>query len=194
VRRVPWSLVILRAAIAVGLATGLVVGGLSDGRVLALFVIAFASDYFDGVIARAYGVATRRLRQADSLVDTLFYLTLAAVTYQIHPDVIGRHAAAIWICVGTLAVWMLLDLLRWRAAAGFHAFSAKLFAAALGLWAVALYGFGADGPWLVMACAAGTLSHLEGIAISLTLRRHVADVPSLAHALRLRRQPALPAR
>jgi phosphatidylglycerophosphate synthase len=189
VRRVPWSLVILRAGAALALAIGLVAGGLGDRRVLALFVIAFVSDYFDGVIARAYGVATRRLRQADSLVDTLFYLMLAAVTYRLHPDVIRRHTTAIGICVGTLAVWTLLDLLRWRAAAGFHAFSAKLFAAALGVWAVALYGFGVDGPWLVVACAAGTLSHVEGIAISLVLRRHAADVRSLAHALRLRRHP-----
>jgi phosphatidylglycerophosphate synthase len=189
VRRVPWWLVILRAGAALALAIGLVAGGLGDRRVLALFVIAFVSDYFDGVIARAYGVATRRLRQADSLVDTLFYLMLAAVTYHLHPAVIRRHATAIEICLGTLAVWTLLDLLRWRAAAGFHALSAKLFAAALGVWAVALYGFRVDGPWLVVACAAGTLSHVEGIAISLMLRRHAADVRSLAHALRLRRHP-----
>ena len=187
--RVPWSLVILRAGAALVLAIGLVAGGLGDRSVLALFVIAFVSDYFDGVIARACGVATRRLRQADSLVDTLFYLVLAAVTYHLHPDVIRRHATAIVICVGTLVAWMLLDLLRWRAAAGFHAFSAKLFAVALGVWAVALYGFGVDGPWLVVACAAGTLSHVEGIAISLALRSHVADVRSLAHALRLRHHP-----
>ena len=101
-------------------------------------------------------------------------------------EVVRRHAAALAICVGTLAAWVALDLWRWRAAAGFHAWSAKLFAAALGVWAVALYGFRTDGPWLVVACAAGTLSHLEGIAISCTLRRHLTDVPSLAHALRLR--------
>jgi phosphatidylglycerophosphate synthase len=189
-RRVPWSLVILRAGAALALAVGLLAGGLSDGRVLALFVVAFVSDYFDGVIARACGVATRRLRQADSVVDTVFYLVLAAATYRLHPEVVRRHATALATCAGTLAVWAVLDLLRWRAAAGFHAWSAKLFAAALGVWAVLLYGFGVDGPWLVVACAAGTLSHLEGMAISSTLRQHAADVPSLVHALRLRRQPA----
>jgi CDP-diacylglycerol--glycerol-3-phosphate 3-phosphatidyltransferase len=124
--------VILRAAAALALASGLALGGLTDRRVLALFVIAFVSDYFDGVIARACGVATRRLRQADSLVDTLFYLMLAAVTYRLHPEVIRRHALPIELCLGTLGAWVLLDLVRWRAAAGFHAFSAKLFAAALG--------------------------------------------------------------
>ncbi len=73
VRHVPWALVLLRAAAAVALGVGLFAGGLSDGRVMALFAIAFASDYFDGVVARACGVATRGLRQGDSIVDTAFY-------------------------------------------------------------------------------------------------------------------------
>ena len=189
-RLVPWALVVLRGAVALALGAGLFAARLTDGLVLSLFVIAFVSDYFDGVIARACGVATRGLRQADSTVDTAFYLVLAAVTYRLHGEVLRRHAAALAICLGTLAVWAVLDLVRWRAAAGFHAWSAKLFAAALGAWAVALYGFRADGPWLVVACAVGTFSHVEGIAISFTLREHVTDVPTWPHALRLRRQPA----
>jgi phosphatidylglycerophosphate synthase len=187
VRHVPWALVILRLLAAVTLAAGLVGNGLHDRQVVILFAVAFVTDYFDGVIARACGVATRRLRQADSLVDTIFYLVLAAVTCRLHPDVIRRHGTAVAICIGTLGAWYVLDVVRWHAAAGFHAWSAKVFAAALGIWAVLLYGFGIDGPFLVMACAAGTLSHLEGLAISLVLHRHAADVPSLAHAFRLRR-------
>jgi CDP-diacylglycerol--glycerol-3-phosphate 3-phosphatidyltransferase len=190
-RHVPWALVVLRAAVTVALVIGLLAGQLTDGRVLALFAVAFASDYFDGVVARACGVATRRLRQADSTVDTAFYLVVGAATYRLHRDVIERHTTALAVCLGTLGAWAVLDIVRWRAAAGFHAWSAKLFAAALGAWAVALYGFGADGPWLVAACVVGTFSHLEGIAISLTLRQHVADVPTWPHALRLRRR-ALP--
>ena len=188
IRHVPWALVALRAGVTAALGVGLVAGGLTDGRVMALFAVGFASDYFDGVVARACGVATRRLRQADSTVDTAFYLVLGAVTYRLHREVVQRHATALAICLGTLAVWAVLDLVRWRAAAGFHAWSAKLFAAALGVWAVALYGFGADGPWLVVACAVGTFSHLEGIAISCTLREHVTDVATWPQALRLRRR------
>jgi phosphatidylglycerophosphate synthase len=159
---------------------------LTDRLVLALFVVAFVSDYFDGVVARALGVVTRTLRQADSAVDTIFYLVLAGATWRSHPDVLARHAAALAVCLATLGAWYLLDLVRWGAAAGFHAWSAKLFAAALGIWAVMLYGFGIDGPWLVVACLAGTISHLEGIAISLVLRQHATDVPTVLHALRLR--------
>ncbi len=187
----PWLLIAARALAALALAVALVMGVSSDGLVFWLFVVAFVSDYFDGVIARALNVVTRRLRQADSLVDTVFYVVLASATWALHPEALRRHAVALGVCLGTLAAWYLLDVIRWRAVAGFHSWSAKLFAGALGLWAVAQYGFGAGSPWLVVACVAGTLSHLEGIAISLVLRRHAADVPTLLHALRLRAHPVL---
>jgi phosphatidylglycerophosphate synthase len=186
---VPWLLIAARAAATLVLAGALAVGALGDRLILWLFVVAFVSDYFDGVIARALKVVTRRLRQADSLVDTVFYLVLAGATWALHPEALRRHATALGVCLGTLGAWYLLDLIRWRAAAGFHSWSAKLFAAALGIWAVVQYGFGGGGPWLVVACVVGTLSHLEGIAISLVLRRHVADVPTVLHALRLRVGP-----
>ena len=182
----PWLLVAARAGATVALAFALTAGALSDRLVLALFIVAFVSDYFDGVVARALGVVTPALRQADSAVDTIFYLVLAGATWRLHRDVLGRHVLAIAVCLTTLGAWYLLDLVRWRAVAGFHAWSAKLFAAALGLWVVMLYAFGIDGPWLVIACATGTLSHLEGIATSLVLRQHAEDVPTVIHALRLR--------
>jgi phosphatidylglycerophosphate synthase len=182
----PWLLVAARAGATIVLGVALAVGALTDRLVFALFIVAFVTDYFDGVVARALGVVTRALRQADSAVDTIFYLVVAGATWKLHREVVGRHAAALAVCLATLGAWYLFDLLRWHAVAGFHAWSAKLFAAALGLWAVMLYGFGVDGPWLVVACAAGTLSHLEGIAISLALRQHATDVPTVLHALRLR--------
>lgn len=187
----PWLLIAARAVAALALAVALATRVLGDRLVFWLFVVAFVSDYFDGVIARALNVVTRPLRQADSLVDTIFYVVLAVATWTLHPDELRRHATALGVCLGTLAAWYLLDLIRWRAVAGFHSWSAKLFAGTLGLWAIVQYGLGGGGPWLVVACAAGTFSHLEGIAISLVLRGHVADVPTVLHALRLRASPVV---
>ena len=183
-KMLPWLLVAARAGAAIVLALALAGRVLTDRLVLALFMVAFVSDYFDGVIARALGVVTSALRQADGVVDTIFYLVLASATWTLHPAVLRRHTTALAVCLATLGAWYLLDLVRWRAAAAFHAWSAKLFAASLGVWAVMLYGFGVDGPWMVVACVAGTVSQLEGIAISLVLRQHETDVPSLLHALR----------
>jgi CDP-diacylglycerol--glycerol-3-phosphate 3-phosphatidyltransferase len=183
---VPWFLIGARALAGVVLAGSLVFGGLSDGWTLAMVIAAFVTDYFDGVIARALRVVTHRLRQADSVVDTAFYLLLAAATWRLHPEALRLHWLATAGCLGTLAAWYLLDLLRWRAAAGYHSWTAKIFALTLGIWAVALYGFGTNDPWLVVAAVFGTVSHLEGIAISLVLPRHQADVRTLVHAFRLR--------
>ena len=182
----PWLLIAARAGATLVMAAAIAGRALTDDLVLALFIVAFVSDYFDGVVARALGVVTRALRQADSVVDTIFYLVLAGATWMLHPEVLERHATALTVCFASLGAWYLLDLVRWRAVAGFHSWCAKLFAAALGVWAVMLYGFGVDGVWLTVACFVGTISHLEGIAISLVLRQHAADVPTLLHARRLR--------
>ena len=186
----PWLLIAARAGATIVLAVGLARSRLTDRLVLALSASWRSSATSSTASSRAHSsVVTRALRQADSAVDTIFYLVLAGATSRLHPDVLGRHAVALSLCLATLGAWFLLDFVRWRAAAGFHAWSAKLFAAALGLWAVMLYGFDVDGPWLIVACVAGTISHLEGIAISLVLRQHATDVPTVLHALRLRARP-----
>jgi CDP-diacylglycerol--glycerol-3-phosphate 3-phosphatidyltransferase len=184
---VPWFLIGARVLAASVLAGGLLLGGVPDRWALVTVIVAFVSDYFDGVIARALGVVTPRLRQADSVVDTVFYLLLAATTWRLHPEALRPHALAVVVCLGTLAAWYLLDLFRWRAAAGYHSWTAKGFALTLGIWAVALFGFSRNDPWLVLAALAGTISNLEGMAISLALQRHQTDVRSLVHAFRLRR-------
>jgi hypothetical protein len=43
---------------------------------------------------------------------------------------------------------------------------------------------------LTATCALGVVSHMEGIAISLVLRRYASDVPTLWHAVRMRRAQA----
>jgi hypothetical protein len=110
----PWLLVAAGAGATVVLGVALAVGALTDRLVLALFIVAFVTDYFDGVVARALGVVTPALRQADSAIDTIFYLVLAAATWKLHRDVLGRHAPALATCLATLGAWYLFDLVRWR--------------------------------------------------------------------------------
>jgi CDP-diacylglycerol--glycerol-3-phosphate 3-phosphatidyltransferase len=167
--------------------TVLFVGRLPDGAVLAACIAAFGADYFDGVIARRWGVATPALRKADSFSDTLFYLSLAYITWKLHGEELREHAFALALCLGSLAAWTLLDAFRWRRFAGFHSWSAKLFGLGLFVWTLLLYGGGASGAALTTACILGLVAHLEGIAISLLLRHDVTDVPTFWHARRMRR-------
>jgi CDP-diacylglycerol--glycerol-3-phosphate 3-phosphatidyltransferase len=190
-RLIPWSLVLLRPVLAVAMLTALLAGRLPDGAVLAACIAAFGADYFDGVLARRWGVATPALRKADSFSDTLFYLSLACITWKLHAEELREHSFALALCLGSLAAWTLLDLFRWRRFAGFHSWSAKLFGLGLFVWTVLLYGGGgASVAALTTACVLGLVAHLEGIAISLLLRHDVTDVPTFWHAWRMRREAA----
>jgi CDP-diacylglycerol--glycerol-3-phosphate 3-phosphatidyltransferase len=174
---------VLAAAFVVGLATGT----LADRFVLVACIAAFWADYFDGALARRWKTVTPALRKADSFADTAFYLTLAVTTWSLHRDELAAHATALTLCLGSLGAWIVLDAVRWRQFAGFHAWSAKLFGVGLFVWTLLLYGGAATGWALPVACALGCISHVEGIAISLVLTRYSADVPTLWHALRTRR-------
>ncbi|APR78575.1 Hypothetical protein A7982_03922 [Minicystis rosea] len=187
---IPWTLVLLRPALAAAFVAGLATETLGDRFVLAACVAAFWADYFDGALARRWGTVTPALRKADSFADTLFYLTLAVVTYRLHADELRAHATALTLCLGSLAAWILLDAVRWRQFAGFHAYSAKLFGVGLFVWTLLLYGGVASETALPIACALGLVAHVEGIAISLTLRDYAADVPTIWHAFRMRRRAA----
>ena len=191
-RHLPWLLIGYRALAGVAMAALLCAGALRDWMVLALMVSAVLSDYYDGRIARALGVATPALRSADSTADTLFHLALAWATWVLHGDVVRAHAGVLAAALGSLAAWYALDLLRWRRPAGFHAWSAKLLGLCLLVWVVLLYGRGDAGWWTTATLALATASHIEGMAISLLLRRHVSDVPTVVHALRLRATQAAP--
>lgn len=186
---IPWVLVLLRPALAAAFVVGLATGTLADRFVLGACIAAFWADYFDGALARRWNTVTPGLRKADSFADTAFYLTLAAATWRLHPDELHAHATALILCLGSLGAWVVLDAVRWRQFAGFHAWSAKLFGVGLFVWTVMLYGGAATGPTLAIVCALGCLSHVEGVAISLALTRYRADVPTLWHALRMRRTP-----
>src|SRR6202044_2455585 len=138
-------------------------------------------------LARRWGTVTPALRKADSFCDTAFYLFLAIVTWKLHRDELRAHATWLTLCLGSLGAWILLDAVRWRQFAGFHAWSAKAFGVGLFVWTLLLYGGVSSGLALPIACALGCVSHVEGIAISLALKQYAADVPSLWHAWRMHR-------
>jgi CDP-diacylglycerol--glycerol-3-phosphate 3-phosphatidyltransferase len=177
----PWGLLSLRLLIAPWLIIAPI--ALSDRAVLLLYVIAFASDYFDGAAARYFRTVTPALRRADSTADTIFFLALAAFILRRHPDEFSRNALCLVIYLATTVVWYALHAARWRRVAGFHAYSAKLLAIFFLVWMVTLLGGWHTGNLLSAVLIFGTLSNIEGILISLLLKHDCVDVPTLFHAV-----------
>ena len=149
---------------------------------------AFLSDIFDGILARRIGVATERLRVADSWADGWFYVWIILAVCRTVPQII--HAFRIpLLAVITLQLFSYsIDLIKYRRIASFHAYTAKAWGISLFVATIALLGFRTGGVYLWAVIWMGVLSNLDGIAIKSVLPEWRRDVPSFFHALKLRRR------
>ena len=183
---IPWSLVgvrLLLAPVAVWIASA----GLPRWIWLLQAAIAALSDLYDGKLARRWGTVSARLRQADSIVDTVYALGVGASIYVAERAIWAEHAWAIVLVVGLEAARYPLDWVRFGRGASYHSIATRVFGFSL-LPAIGLImGFGYAGPVLWTALALGVVCELEGMAISLVLPRWTHDVPHLGAALAIRR-------
>jgi CDP-diacylglycerol--glycerol-3-phosphate 3-phosphatidyltransferase len=148
---------------------------------------AFVSDVFDGIVARRVGVATERLRRADTIVDTAFYVCAAAALLLHAPSVLGAHAVGVASLVALeLSRWV-VERIRYGRLASYHMWSAKAWGVALWLGFSEAFVTGQPGPFIQAAVATGLLADVEGLAASLVLSTWQHDVPTVWHALRLER-------
>jgi phosphatidylglycerophosphate synthase len=153
----------------------------------ACLVVAFLSDIFDGILARRLGVATANLRSLDSAADSAFYIAATFAVWHLQPSAITER----WVPLLALAALEIgryaLDYAKFRREASYHMWSSKLWGIALFAGFMSLLAFGSDGVLVDLMIYLGIAVDLEGIAISLVLVRWQADVPTLYHALRLRK-------
>ena len=185
-RRIPSALVWLRVALAPTV-VALAFSRASGGWIVAALVVALVSDVYDGVLARRWGVATARLRVADSVADSFFYLCVLGAVLVRHPEVVRIHAVGLALLLGLEAARVVFDVLKYRRVASYHMWSAKVWGAVLAVGLVALFGWEATGWPVELAIWLGVLTNLEGLAASVVLSGWHHDIPSLVHALRVQR-------
>ena len=183
-RKIPLALVILRLCLApVLLATALLY---PDRTVFAGCLIgALLSDYFDGVIARRLGVATAGLRRLDSITDTIFYVCALVAALVTARELVRPYFPALGVLLLVEAIRYAYDLRKFGKEASYHMWSSKLWGLLLfiGMWELLVLH--RDGWPVALAIFWGIAADLEGLVISMTLRKWRADVPTLWHACRL---------
>jgi CDP-diacylglycerol--glycerol-3-phosphate 3-phosphatidyltransferase len=183
--RLSLSLTVARGLMALPLAEIALTRG-SARAVAAILVLGLLSDYYDGVIARHFDVATAGLRRLDSATDTLFFAAVAVCVWRLHPNAITGNRWLLSIVVGTLLLNHVVELVKFGKEAAYHAWSAKAWGLALFVALTVL--FATDNARLIpIALAVGVISHLENLCITLALPRWQHDVRSLRYALALRR-------
>jgi CDP-diacylglycerol--glycerol-3-phosphate 3-phosphatidyltransferase len=182
-RHIPVGLTLLRAAL------GPVMLWLAFSRPVATamgacLLVALLSDIFDGVIARRLGVATEGVRRLDSIADSIFYVSALAGAWHLYPQALTERIVPLVALIGLELVRYAYDLRKFGREASYHMWSSKAWGLALFAGFFSLLALGVDGIAVDLAIYAGVVCDLEGLGISVVLRRSRCDVPSLVHALR----------
>jgi phosphatidylglycerophosphate synthase len=153
--------------------------------IVTVLVAAMLSDIFDGVIARRLGIATERLRVADSWTDAWFFAWVGLSAW----FAAGSILSAYWIPLAAELVLQIAsyayDLTRYRRITSLHAYSAKAWGFSLYIAAGGLLAFH-TGALIWPAFVLGIAAALDGMAIKLILPGWQHDVLSTFHAVRMR--------
>lgn len=183
-RRLPALLIAVRAVLGPTLLTTGLLGG--TGPVLAFLLFsATLTDVFDGMIARRLGVATERLRRADSFIDTVFYLFAALLLMLRYPAVTQAFAAGLLMLLALYIMRALVELRKYGRQAAYHMWSARAWGALLLLGFAEVFLTGQGGWLFAGAIASGVVANVEALAATLLLPTWHHDVPSFFHARRL---------
>lgn len=185
-KRIPWILIYLRFALTfVAIAFGYYhILGL---WYILLLCITAATDYYDGVLARKYGVETAAIRQWDSIADTIFFLGVLIGMWIAYPGIYKQYKEGIYAVILLEVIRYIYDLAKFRRGASYHAYSAKIFGVTLLIATIAIMGFGISFPFFPVALVMGLASGLEGLLMSVVLRQWTYNVKHIGVALKLRR-------
>lgn len=155
--------------------------------IVGLLVYGLVSDFFDGFIARRVGVSEERLRRLDSTVDQFFWLSVTLGCYWLSPQFFNDHWWQISILIALEAIAYLISFLRFRKEVATHALASKLWVLIL-LFVFIEVVLTSNSSWLFQLCFwVGVVSRLEIIGILLLVREWVNDVPTIYHAIQLRK-------
>ena len=185
-RRAPYALIALRVACAPALVT-LAAFDAPGGFLFAVLLLAFLSDVFDGVLARRLGMVSAKLRWADSVADTVFYVAAGATLFLVDPSILVQHALGLGGLLLLEVVRLTVEHVKFGRLAAYHMWSAKAWGATLLLGFAEVYLAREAGALFSLAIGAGIVANLEGLAASLILPTWYYDVPSAFHALAVRR-------
>lgn len=155
--------------------------------VIGLVVYGVVSDFFDGFIARRIGVSAEKLRRLDSSIDQVFWLSIVLGSYWLAPEFYKNNWAQIVVLVGLEVIAYVISFARFGKEVATHAIASKFWVLTMLIFFIDLI-LHSDATWSFQLCFwVGVITRLEIIGILLLLKEWVNDVPSIYHALQLRK-------
>lgn len=145
------------------------------------------TDVFDGIIARYLKVSTMHLRQMDTQIDRVFWLSALFSLMMLHPDFFLDHILQISIVLFLeLAVW-LIGRIKFRNNISFHAILSKFWAITLLITFIDALPDGQAAVSFAVTFWYGLIAQLDVMLIIFILPKFQCDIPSAWHAFRIRK-------
>lgn len=151
------------------------------------FALGLASDVLDGMLARRLGQVTDFGARLDQWGDFALWLSLPVAAWWLWPEIIRREAAYVVVALVCMLLPTAVAYLKYRAIPGYHTWSVKLGSVAMGISAPLLLLFDVAWPFRVAALFQ-VLCALDELGITWLFAECRHDVPSVFHALRMRRE------
>ncbi len=155
--------------------------------IISLSIYAIVSDVLDGIIARYLKISTQEMRQMDTKIDTVFWFSCLFYISINHRFFLTHHLLQIGILVFSEFFIIIFGFLKFQERISYHTIISKF-------WALILLWFFID---LILSKYAessfcisfwyGIFVQLEIILIATILKKSETDVPSVFHALKLKK-------
>ncbi len=154
---------------------------------ITLFTTGLLTDVFDGIIARRLKISSEQLRRLDSSIDQVFFVSVAIATFFQCKAFFYHNYLQLAILLGTEGLTYAVSFIKFKKEVATHAIASKI-------WTLILF---ATLIHIMVDCNAhvlfqwcfyvGMISRLEIVAILLILHKWTNDVPSVYHAILLRK-------
>jgi len=151
---------------------------------LVLFALGLLSDALDGPLARRLGQESAFGARLDQWGDFALWATLPLAAWWLWPEIILREAWYVVLAVSCMLLPTAIAFLKYRAVPGYHTWSVKLGAIAMGVAVPLLLLFDVAWPFR-MAALFQVVCAIDELGITLLSPDCRNDVRSVFHAARL---------
>jgi phosphatidylglycerophosphate synthase len=142
---------------------------LHQGRLVGLgLVVAGATDFFDGYLARRLGQQSTLGARLDSVADNLLLIGALVWIQLLHPEILAQNMALVEITFGLYLGSLAVGLIKFRQLGNLHLYSSKVAGGLLYTFAIITLLIGSYSPPLLwLAAAAFTVSSAETLIAQL---------------------------
>lgn len=152
-----------------------------------LLVCGLLTDIFDGIIARYMNLSSAHLRQLDTKIDRLFWLSGMFSVMILFPSFFINHLLEISILLFLEFLAWLIGIMKFKNAISFHSLLSKFWAISILVTILDVLIDGHSGLSFQITFWYGILAQADIIVIAFILPEFQCDIPSSWHALRVRK-------